>query len=355
MPTVLRIVDELIEEDLVRPQGTKEWSGGRRRSLLEFNAQGHVIVGIDLGGTKMFGALADFGGNTLDEVEFSRHGLSGEENYQRLVELLQTLLASPKLQGRRLRGIGVGVSGVTLHRTGIVSWAPSLNWRDYPLKAKLAEHFDWPITVDNDVNLAALGELWFGAGQNTRDMLLIVVGTGIGAGVIVDGALYRGSSEASGEIGYLIPGREFLGKQYETFGALETLASGTAIAERAKAVLAGQRDPAELESLVAEDVFSAARRGEAWARAIIDETVDYLAIAIASIKTYFDPELIVLGGDVASFADLLIGPILSRLEGTIPEQPRLVASTLGHRATVMGAITNVLHNTSDFYVVHKLS
>ncbi len=355
MPTVLRIVDELIDEDLVRPQGTTEWSGGRRRSLLEFNAEGHVVVGVDLSGTKMFGALADFGGNILHEVEISRHGMSGEESYHRLVELIKTLLASPQLQGRRLRGIGIGVPGVTLHHTGVVSWAPSLNWRDYPLKARLAEHFNWPITVDNDVNLAALGELWFGAGQNTRDMILIVVGAGIGAGIIVDGALYRGSSEASGEIGYLLPGREFLGRRYESFGALETLASGTAIAERARADLKDQRDPAELESLVAEDVFNAARRGEAWARAIIDETVDYLAIAIASVSTYFDPELIVLGGDVASSADLLIEPILRRIEGTIPAQPRLVASVLGHRATAMGAITNVLHNTADFYVVHKLS
>jgi len=351
LPTVMRIVDELVEEDLVRPKGSTEWSGGRRRSLLEFNAEGHVVAGIDLGGTKMFGAIADLGGKILYEVDFNHHGTTGEACYQRLVELIKMLLSSPKLQGRKIRGIGVGVPGVTLHNEGIVTWAPSLDWRDYPLKAKLAQQFSLPIMVDNDVNLAALGELWFGAGQKTQNMVLIAVGTGIGAGIVIDGALYRGSHEAAGEVGYLMPGREFLGRQYEGFGALEDLASGTGIAARARLALKGRKK----RNLTAEDVFDAARQGEAWAKAVIDEAVDYLAIMIASVSAYFDPELIVLGGGVARSADLLIEPIRRRIECTTPVPPRLEASLLGHRATVLGAITNVLHNTADFYVVSKLS
>jgi len=354
LPTVMRIVDELVAEDLVRPEGTTEWSGGRRRSLLEFNAEGHVVIGIDLGGTQLFGAIADLGGNILDEVDVSRHGTSGEESYRRLIELIDTLLASPKLLGRRIRGIGVGAPGITQHKEGIVNWAFTLNWQDYPLKAKLVERYGLPIVVDNDVNLAALGELWFGAGQNTQNMVLIAIGTGIGAGIIIDGALYRGSREASGEIGHIIPGREFLGKRYAEFGALESLASGTGIAERARQTLKRQPGP-ELEGLLAEDVFDAARQGEEWARAVIDEAVDYLAIAIAGISVSFDPELIVLGGGVTRSADLLVEPILRRIDGTIPTLPRLVVSTLGRRAAVMGAITNVLHNTADFYMVRKLS
>lgn len=355
LPTVMRIVEELIDEGFVRLQGSTEWSGGRRRSLLEFNAEGHVVVGIDLGGTKMFGAIADLGGNIIDEVDVGPHGTSGEESYDRLVELIETLLASPKLQERRIRGIGVGAPGVTRHKEGIVTSAPSLNWEDYPLKAKLVKRFNLPITVDNDVNLAALGERWFGAGQNTQNMIVIAIGTGIGAGIIIDGALYRGSHEASGEIGHIVPGREFLGKRYEGFGALESLASGTGIAERARQTLKSQRDPAALENLIAEDVFDAARQGQVWARAVIDEAVDYLAVAIASISVSFDPELIVLGGGVTRSADLLVEPILRRLAGTIPTLPQLVVSTLGRRAAAMGAITNVLHNTTDFYLVRKLS
>ncbi len=355
LPTVMRIVDELAEEDLVRPHGTKEWSGGRRRSLLEFNADGHVVVGVDLGGTKMFGAIANLGGEILDENEVPRHGTSGEKSYERLVEMIESLLHSPKIEGRRILGIGVGVPGITLHEKGIVVWAPSLNWRDYPLRTKLSERFPLPVMVDNDVNLAALGELWFGAAQNTQNMVLIAIGTGIGAGIIVDGSLYRGFHEAAGEVGYLLPGRDFLGKRYDGFGALEGVASGAGIAELARRALKDQRPPEALAALVAEDVFDAARHGEPWAKAVIDTAIDYLAIMVGGITAFLDPELIVLGGGVARSADLLLDPILRRVEGTIPDLPRLVASTLGHRATVLGAITNVLHNTANFYVVHKLS
>jgi predicted NBD/HSP70 family sugar kinase len=209
--------------------------------------------------------------------------------------------------------------------------------------------------VDNDVNLAALGELWFGAGQNSQNMILVFIGAGIGAGIIVDGALYRGSSEASGEIGHMIPGREFLGKSYQDFGALESVASGTGMVERARVDLRSNPGSMDLDHLLAEDVFEAARQGQKWAWTIVDDAIDYLAIAIANLSVSYDPELIVLGGWVTRFADMLVDPILRRIKGTIPTLPRLMVSNLGLRATVMGAITTVLHNTSNFYVVHKLS
>jgi glucokinase-like ROK family protein len=355
LPTVMRIVDELIEEGYVRPQGSTQWSGGRRRSLLEFNADRFVVIGVDMGGTKFYGAISDFGGNILDEVDMGRHSTSAEENYERLIELIDALLASSKLGDRHVRGIGVGAPGITLHKQGIVKWAYSLDWRDFPLKARLSEHYKLPITVDNDVNLAAMGELWFGAGQNIQNMILIVCGVGIGAGIIIDGALYRGASEASGEVGNFLPGREFLGKNYQDFGALEKVASGIGVVERARASLQSEGNADAIASLTADDVFLAARQGQPWATSIVADTVDYLAIAVANLAVAFDPQLIVLGGSVSSFPDLFIRPVLKRLEGAIPTLPNLVVSKLGLRAGVMGAITNVLHNTSNFYVVNKLS
>jgi len=355
LPTVMRIVEELVAEGFVRQNGSSEWSGGRRRPLLEFNADGYLVLGVDMGGTKMYGAISDLGGHILDEVNIGHHGTSGEDSFIQLTTLIDRLLASPNVEGRRILGIGVGAPGVTLHKPGIVTWAYTLHWDQFPLKARLAGIYDLPITVDNDVNLAALGELWFGEGQDAQDMILIAIGTGIGAGIIINGAIYRGAKEASGEIGNMIPGQEFLGKNYLDFGALESVASGTGIAGRARLLLSSRRDPAELENLTAEDVFEAARLKQEWAWTIINETVDYLTIAICNLVASFDPELIVLGGGVSRSADLLIEPIMQRINGLIPNPPKLVVSSLGLRATVMGAITNVLHNTSNFYVVHKLS
>lgn len=355
LPTVMRIVDELIAEDLVLPEGGKEWSGGRRRSLLQFNARGHVVLGVDLSGTKMYAALSDLGGNVLEEVLRPQQAASGEENYQQLVELIESLLASSKLTDRRMRGLGIGTPGVTLHEEGIVNWAPSLNWRDFPLKQELHRHFNLPVIVDNDVNLAALGELWFGAGRNVKNMVLITIGTGIGSGIIINGSLYRGAHQASGEIGYMLPGRKFIGRRFDAFGALESLASGNGIAHRARQALQDTLSPEALQNISAEDTFDAARRGEGWALTVIDETVDYLTIAVANVYCCFDPQLIVIGGGVARSADLLIKPILAKLDGILPVMPHMVSSTLGQRATVMGAVANVLHNTADFYIVHKLS
>ncbi len=355
LPTVMRIVDELVKEGFVRLHGGTEWSGGRRRPLLEFNAEGHIILGVDMGGTKIYGALSDLGGNILDEIHIAQHGTNGEDSYNRLTTLIDKLLASPKLAETQVHGIGVGAPGITLHRQGVVTWANTLHWKDFPLKQRLSQRYLLPITVDNDVNLAAMGELWFGAGQNTQNMVLVAIGTGIGAGIIIDGALYRGASEASGEIGNMLPGREFLGNNFQDFGALESVASGTGIAERARRALKTKLTPLELDDLSAEDVFEAAREKQDWAVQIINETVDYLALAIANLAVAFDPELIILGGGVSRSAEMLVKPILQRMEGTIPTLPKLVVSSLGLRAGVMGAITNVLHNTANFYVVHKLS
>ncbi len=348
LPTVMRIVDGLAKEGFVRPHGQTEWSGGRRRPLLEFNAEGNVVVGVDMGGAALYGAVSDIGGHVIGEATRRRDGITGEACYDLLTNLLDELLHHPGLRGRRVRGIGVGAPGITHHREGIVKWAYALNWADFPLKARLHKRYKLPITVDNDVNLGALGELWFGAGQNAENMILITIGAGIGAGIIIDGTLYRGSNEGSGEIGHMVPGREFLGRSYIDFGVLESQASATGVLERLQKARGA-------DNLSIEDVFEASRQGLNWARAAVDDMVDYLSIAVANLSVTFDPTLIILGGPVTPYAHLLAEAILKRLQGTIPTPPRLEASNLGLRATVMGAIVTVLHNTSNFYVVHKLS
>jgi glucokinase-like ROK family protein len=355
LPTVMRIADELIDEGFIRLHGGTEWSGGRRRPLLEFNAEGRLILGVDMGGTKIYGALSDLGGKVVDELHIALHGNTGDDSYNHLISLIDALLASPKLLGRQVYGIGVGAPGITTHKDGVVVWANTLHWKNFPLKARLFERYSLPITVDNDVNLAAMGELWFGAGQEAQNMVMLAIGTGIGAGIIIDGALYRGANEASGEIGNMVPGSEFLGKNYLDFGALESVASGTGITDRARKTLEGKLPTADLENLTAEDVFEAAKQKQEWACSIVNETVDYLAIAIANLTAAFDPELIILGGGVSRSAGMLVEPILHRIEGNIPTLPKLVVSNLGLRAGVMGAISNILYHTSNFYVVHKLS
>jgi glucokinase len=355
LPTAMRIVDELIAEGLVIATGSKEWSGGRRRPLVAFNAAGTLMIGVDLGGTKMYGAVADLSGRILHEVTVTHHQTTGEESYTCLNEMITTLLKQASAAGQTVRGIGVGAPGITSYQEGVVQLAPSLDWVNFPLKERLGADFNLPVIVDNDVNLAALGELWFGSGNGANNLVVIAVGTGIGAGVVLEGAIYRGAHQAAGEIGYLVLNRSQFGRNYrDGFGACESLASGTGIAERGRLAWATAfgSDPAEL---TAEDIFAAAARQEPWAAGVVSETVDYLAQAVVAVVTCFDPDVIVLGGGVARSADLLIGPMLARLQKEIPVVPRVEASKLGYQATVLGAAVNLLHHTSDFYVVRKMT
>jgi glucokinase len=348
LPTVMRIVEELEAEGFVRLQGKKEWSGGRRRPLIEFNAEESVVLGIDLGASNFFGAISDLGGNVVDEASLNGQGMGGEENYSQLTALIDQLLQSPKLSGKKIRGIGIGVPGPTRHHEGYVTWAPALNWRNFPLKERLSAQYDLPLIVDNDMNLAALGELWFGMGQDAQNLILITVTTGIGAGIIINRELYRGSTDSSGEIGSMLPGREFLGKSFGDFGALETRASLSGLLERASTQYLSKE-------ITPEDIFKAANRGEPFAADLVNEMEDQLAVAITNLIVSFDPDLIILSGGLAQYSRFLLQPILNRVRSSVVTLPKIQVTELDRKAVVMGAITNVLHNTSNFYALRKLS
>lgn len=352
--TVMRIVNELIAEDMIRQIEKKAFSGGRRRPLLEFNAEGRLVIGVDMNETRLYGAVADLAGNLLAEITRPQEP-PGDIRYEPLVSIIIELLQVASSTGKPILGIGVGAPGITYCQEGRVHWAPTLAWRDFPLKEKLSERFHLPVILDNDVNLSALGEMWFGAGQNCSNLVLMIVGNGIGSGVIIDGAVYRGSHLTAGEIGFLLLDRSHLNVPRQGVGALESLASAPGIAGRARQALQGRLTPAKLAALTAEDVFAAFRNGEQWSCPVIDDTVDYLAQTIAALTVCYDPDVIVLSGSVAKAADILIQPILKRIEGVIPVLPRLVASSLGEKAAILGTIIETLYNTADFYMVRKLT
>ena len=354
MPTVMRIVEDLIAEDLVRLGGHKESTGGRPPSLLEFNGEAYAAIGVDLGGRSIISTHADLAGNVQDEPYWP-HKPGANDHLENLCELIEQLMSAPRPTDQRIRGIGIGAPGVTRVPEGVVTWAPSLGWRDLPLQDILSRRFDVPVTVENDVTLAALGEWGFGVGRGIQNLVCISVGTGIGAGIVIGGSLHRGHDQAAGEIGYIPASTGDLGQCYDSFGALESKASGTGIAARAQAKLAEEDLPIPEDPLTAEGVFAAARRGEHWARVVVDETVDYLAMAIANVSAILNPEMVILGGGVARSADLLVDPIERRLSGVIPYVPRIVASELGRRAAVMGATMIVLQGTTDYLVVKRFN
>jgi glucokinase-like ROK family protein len=354
-PTVSRIVSRLLEDGLVRETGARQSvGGGRRPRLLEFNHQASVIVGIDLRGTTGVGALADLGGEIIQKDSVAMVGSSsGDGNLARLMGLIEGLLDSAARRSLKVRGIGIGAPAVTLSGPGVVTWAPSLGWRDFPLKQWVEERVGLPTFVENDVNLMALGEHWRGAGRGAENFVCISIGTGIGAGIIINGSLYRGASEAAGEIGYMIPDLSFLGRRYEEFGCLESMASALGMARHAAEAIRDGRASRITEiaagspgGITVQHIYQAAALNDELALEIIKGTVRYLGVAIANVAALLNPELVILGGDVPRDEALLLAPLQRLLDGTVPSPPRLVLSQLGDAAVLMGAIACTLHGTS---------
>lgn len=354
LPTAMRIVEELVQSKLVIPTGKKEKSGGRKRPLLAFNAEEHLVIGVDMGPESLYGAVADLSGKILVE-HTEHHDLAGVAVYDPLKNLIAYLIKSTEQTEKQVRGICVGAPGITFYDEGVVKWAPSLNWRQFPLKQSLEDRFNLPVSLENDVNLAAQGEMWFGAGQNARNLVLIIVGQGIGAGIIIDGTVYRGSHLTAGEIGFLLPSKTSLEKRWEGVGAAEYAAAIPGILARARTELKASGCTVKAGDLTLEAVFDAYESGADWAKSTIDDTLDGLAQITAAVSVCYDPDVIVLSGEILPFADRLIAPILERLSGRIPVLPEMVPSILGHKGAILGAVINVLHNTHDFYVVQKIT
>ncbi len=299
-----------------------------------------VAASVDLGGTKIYGALLDGTGSARHEYRVPTY-VEGTPPLDQLIHVIDHLLKQPLRSGQRMVGIGVGVPGITSRDGESVSFAPALGWTDVPVRRILRERFALPVYVENDVNLAALGEYGFGAGQDADSLICIAVGTGIGSGIVLGGRLYRGHTVSAGEIGYMLPGVDFLGRRYDDFGALEGAASGTGITRRAQARLRSIGDESRAAAITAQDVIAAAS-AEAWAREVVDETIDVLTLCIVNVTSVLDPEVVILSGGVMSAADTFIPEIQRRMQGSLPFIPRIAASSLGARATTLGAAQLVL-------------
>lgn len=351
-PTVMRIVDDLLSDGLVIPLEEREKGSRRSRELLSLNTLHNLVIGVDLGGSHISGIVANIGGEILYSKRIAEKWAGSEENFQIVAQFLSALTKEVEKHTGKVLGIAIGVPGIVESKNGMVKLAPSLNWTDFPLLEKLTPLFNIPVIVENDVNLAVLGENWFGIGEGVDNMVMMSIGTGIGAGILLDGKLHRGYRDSSGEIGYLLPGVKFLDNQYPGFGALESFASCKGIAERAVEYLKSSVPNQDLSSVDAAMVFNAAREGQQWAQKIVSETVDYLSLAIANISVSFDPELIIIGGGISGSLDMLIEPIQKRLKNVIPFVPKIEGSILQGNAPLLGAVVRVFQKREDYTVVH---
>jgi len=299
-----------------------------------------LVAGVDIGGSHFSLALADEDGRFLGRASSPIRGDEGPDRILAMTaEAIQAALAEQQSSQEDLKAVGVAVPGFVDPETGVVGVASNLaGWTNVPVAEMLRRRFKVPVTVDNDVNLAALGEMWRGAGRRRRHLLFVAPGTGIGAGIIIDGRLHRGAHHFAGEIGYCCPSPEYLDKDYGLLGCLETLASGPGLLRRARERLGG-RLPA---GATARDVFEMASAGDAEAAALCEETATLIGIAVGNVVAALDPEVVVFGGGLSREGEALLGRVREVVYRMVPVRPEIVVSALGDDAQLYGAVRAAL-------------
>jgi predicted NBD/HSP70 family sugar kinase len=359
--TVGRIVSKLLQNDLLQEVGAAPSRGGRRATLVGYNHKAGTVIGLDLNGVYLLGVLADLGGDFLHRIELPGSPIrDAQENLNSVYDIIQELLDSEPHVPDSLRGIGISTPSVTINPEGIVAMSAHLGWENMHLKSLLEDRFGYHVFVQNESNLGALAESLWGAGQKATRLVCLDVGVGIGSGIVINKRLYQGAHHAAGEVGNLIPGIQYLGRTFDTFGCMETISCCTAMLDKARQAIADGdqgllRDRLnQTETLTASDVFGAARQNDPLAQRLVYEMADYVSQVAVSIITVLDPDLIVLGQDLAEAGDLFIPRIRAQIEGLVGAMPRIVTSELKTEAVIRGAVALALQATEEqFYVTRS--
>src|SRR5262245_18287308 len=333
-PTVGTLVSHLIQSGIVKDLGTGPSRGGRRPSFMEFNARHGYVAGIDLGPTRTRLAVADLRGERLaDRIIPTPVRLGPAALLSRVAGALRALMEEAGAPIDRLLAVGAGAPGAVDRQKGIVTFAPNLpDWSHVPMRDILERALGAQVQVENDVNLAILGEHWRGAARGHDTCVFIFVGTGIGAGVLIGGELHRGHHFMAGEIAIMCMGPQYAEVDFGTRGWLETLAGLKALASRWPA--SAQADPARWVS----ELFEAAQGGDLEARHAIDEAARLISIAVANVAAVVDPSLIVLGGALFAQAEPLVHEVRRVVARIARSTIEIVHSALGNEAPLSGSL-----------------
>lgn len=342
LSSVVRITDELMEDRFVHLEGKYEFSGGRRRPLIELDALHNVVVSISLGSTDATASLYDILGNMLEVRTIYNHDKKGEAYLPLIRELADDMIASNNHQ--IIRGISISVPGIVEHGNLVTS--PSIGMIDYYLADMLQPYFEYPVFIENNVNLAALGELWFGYGKQCDDLLYIHIGTLIGMGIILGRCILRGAHQGAGELGSLVLDAKQMKSQFHRIGALEETISGYGLKKRAHQMLSDSKDKPIHDTTT--ELFKAAEEGAKWANEITGDFVQKLSMVIVDVATLFDPEVIILGGGVMQSGQRYLPQIRELIQRKTPNPIRLEKTKLGKHAHLLGGCTSVIQNVMNY-------
>ncbi|MFJ5925986.1 ROK family protein [Kitasatospora sp. NPDC092948] len=347
-PTVSAALGSLETAGLVREAGTLAPDRGRTAVLYRAHAGAGHVLGMDVGRARLRVAVADLSGRVVARRDAPNRGWTGSAVADALVATARDTLADAGLAGGAGGPAGcpadgvvravIGSPGVWDERRRAMRHAAHLpGWARTGLFDRIADGLGMPVQVANDANLAALGEYTYGAGAGSSVFAYLLVGTGVGVGLVRDGELWTGAHGAAGEIGMLqlpCPPGDLASRRDVPLE--DVVAADAVVGEAWRLGLTG--------ASTAEEVCAAARAGDPAARAAITRHAQQLSFAVAVVAAVADPELVVLGGGLGRSADLLLPPLEDALHRTCELRPRVVASTLGEDAVLLGAVATALES-----------
>lgn len=333
-PTVGTLTAHLIGTGVLTDLGTAPSRGGRRPTLMAFNARHGFVAGIDLGPTRTRLAVADLRGEQLATQILRTPSASPEQLVKELADAVRVLLARAEVRDEQLLSVVAGAPGPVDLESGSVIYAPNLRgWSQVPLRRLIQQEFSTAsVVIENDVNLALLGEHWRGAARGHDTCAFIFVGTGIGSAILIEGALHHGHHYMAGEIGAMSMAPEHVGRDFGSRGCLETLASLDALRGRWPA---GAQEPPDgwFAALVGQQQL-----GDLQAMQAIEDTARLVGMATCNVGAVVDPSIIVLGG--AMFAEP--GPLVDAVRQVVRQIARtpfdVVVSALGKEAPLAGCL-----------------
>jgi len=269
-------------------------------------------IGIDIGGTKIAGALVDADGVIIRELRVPTPVKDPKALVDSVVNLVNELRA-----GVEVLGVGVAMAGFIDHQQSNVIYGTNFGWKNFPLKSEIESKLDLPVIIENDANAAGWAEYRFGAGKGYQHMVMLTLGTGVGGAIIVDGKMLRGGFGVAGELGHMRIVPDGIPCGCGQRGCIESYASGTALLRTANELVdSGVPEAQRLSQLKAEagkltgaEVYQALVERDPGALKLLEELAGWLGQAIASLSAILDPEIVVIGGGVSQAGELLLAPI----------------------------------------------
>jgi len=335
--TVSEVVRALEIAGWVRPTGRTSGNVGRTATTYEICPDAAFVLGVDLGGTKVHGAIANLACEVVAESSEPTDARGGHAVVDQIAALLARLAERAEIGRDRIRLVAIGSPGVLDQQSGAIRLAPNIpSFDSFDVIGALRDALSTEVIIENDVNIAAIGEQWLGRAKGTSTFAFLALGTGFGMGVLSEGKLMRGARGAAGEIAYLPIGGDPFDPATRAHGALEAAVGAAGIVRR-------YCNAGGTAATTVREIFDRDAAGDRVAAETITETARLLALTALTVATLLDPEMIVLGGSIGSRLEL-VDKVRELLAGCMASPIPVEASALGNRAGIVGALAVAINN-----------